>query len=75
MDPQILKTDLIFSPENMFYPVLGIKKTTNLYQKKYIKKKFSLKKQLYKSQHFNSSDEDSKENQIKNYEYIKHVNK
>ena len=52
-----------FFTENMFYPVLGIKKTTNLYQKKVIKKKqtflnLNCKNDMYKSQHVNKKFDD-----------------
>ena len=74
VDPNIHKNhELTFSPENMFYPVLGIKKTTNVYQKKLIKKKTNYKKEMYKSQHFNSSDDELMNQQSNNNQYKKHV--
>ena len=71
IDPNNQKGELIFSPENMFYPVLGIKKTTNLYQKKLIKKKqtflnLNYKNEMYKSQHFNHSDDETFQQPNKN---------
>lgn len=74
VDPQIQKGELFFSPENRFFPVLGIKKNTNIYQKKLMKKKqgylkLTQKKELYKSQHFNKnniSDDEMMDNHTKN---------
>ncbi len=71
IDPHIQKNELVFSPENMFYPVLGIKKTINLYQKKLIKKKqtflnLNYKNEMYKSQHLNNSDDETIQQPNKN---------
>jgi len=62
VDSNIQKSEIAFAPENMFFPVLGIKKTINQYQKKMIKKKTNFlklngKNEMYKSHHFkNCSD-------------------
>lgn len=76
IDPQIQKSELVFSPENMFFPVLGIKKNVNIYQKKMVKIKQNFlnlnhKKDLYKSQHFNNNFDNSSDEEIANNEYLK----
>ena len=79
VDPQIQKGEVTFAPENMFFPVLGIKKTINQYQKKMMKKKISVlnlntKNELYKSQHFKNFSDDELVNKI-NKKFINQVNK
>lgn len=66
IDPQMQMQQIenSFGAENMFFPVLGIKKTMNQYQKKMMRKKqnyLSLnagKKELFKSQHFKNASDD-----------------